>query len=276
MRNTTLRISGACTFWTASAARRGALADGLAELGLPAVTEETPGATLRRALVDRYAQHDMLVRPCGDDGSAVVREVRVAGRPNEYEVVFQIAADDDGSLRLVRGVDAVDEVRGEYERRRRETPVVLVSRCMVACLRHCRGVALKDTGGIYWVPPGGIEVWTKAARLFEAAAVRKGSLCVYEMRTPLDADTTRAVTAAVVAETVAEVGAINEALAGGQLGPRAAEARRVQLRALAAKLAEYERVLGADLAETRRRIEDADAAAATAALVASAKEVAGV
>ena len=90
---------------------------------------------------------------------------------------------------------------------------------------------------------------------------------MYVLRHRLDADAVRAVRDAVVAEVQAEADRIRDEVAAGDLGGRALETRKKQAAELRDKVLLYEDLLSVGLPGLHTAVDQADQAAATAALL---------
>ena len=123
---------------------------------------------------------------------------------------------------------------------------------------------------MYWVPGPKLDEWARAAAAVEQAADGRPS-AVYVLRHRLDADAVRAVRDAVVAEVQAEATRIRAEVESGELGGRALETRRRQVVELRHKVNLYEDILSVALTGLHDAVDEADQAAATAALLSSAE-----
>ena len=122
------------------------------------------------------------------------------------------------------------------------------------------------SGAIYWLPGHRLDEWARIALAVENAA--DGALsAVYVLRHRLDHDAVRAVRDAVVAEVQAEATRIRDDVLAGELGGRALETRQQQAADLRSKVLLYEELLNVGLKGLHRAIDEADQAAATAAIL---------
>jgi hypothetical protein len=247
-------------------------------LGLEAlVPEPRPApAALRAALEEVFGGPRVLVRPLASrDGFAVVREDRGLAS-NQYQTLL--------SARVGRGsppeltFDPWDSralaVEGTYRLHLERVSAPQVSAALVRLVETLGGTRLRPSGAVYWVPGDRIGELARAARAVEEAADRRPS-AVYVLRHRLDADAVRAVRDAVVAEVYAEAERIKEEVLKADLGTRALETRQKQAAELRQKVLLYEDLLSVGLRGLHRAVDDADQAAATAALLLSGSALEG-
>jgi hypothetical protein len=181
-----LQIGGAVVFWRlAKSTNREEVKAGLAGLALEEYTPEprSPLACLRAVLPDVYPpgkQSRHTLRPIDNNGRgkgfAVVKE-----RPKEAsagdawgEVVAAATLDDKGILWL-------DPCELENQQRIRAgmagaaewlTSATVASALVKLVEEHCDGVALRPSGGVYWVREDRLDEWTRIAEVFERASAQ--------------------------------------------------------------------------------------------------------
>jgi hypothetical protein len=141
-----------------------------------------------------------------------------------------------------------------------------MSASMVRIIESLGGTRLRPSGAVYWLPGHRIDEWARIANAIENSA--DGALsAVYILRHKLDHDSVRAVRDAVVSEVQAEANRIRDEVLGGELGSRALETRKKQAADLREKVLLYEDLLSVGLKGLHRVIDEADQAAATAAIL---------
>jgi hypothetical protein len=148
-----------------------------------------------------------------------------------------------------------DQVAEAYRRQQGRVPAAQLSAALVRVVDALGGTRLRPGGAVYWVPGPRLDEWAAAGRAAEAASGgRPGA--VYVLRHRLDADAVRAVRDALVGEVQAEAARICDEVAAGDLRQ---------------KVLLYEDLLSLGLAGLHRAVDQADQAAATAALLLGAQ-----
>ncbi len=139
-----------------------------------------------------------------------------------------------------------------------------ISSWLVKIANGLRAVSLRDTGGIYFIPHNQAQLWNTVV-----AAVRSvSSHQVFSIPAMKNADAIAAITAAITEEAAQVVERMYEELqkTGDEaIGKRALKTREKEAAALLAKVDEYEQLIESRLT-ARQRVEDLQAALATAAL----------
>jgi hypothetical protein len=291
-----VRIGGAVVFWRlAKSTNREEVMAGLRGLALEKYTPEprSPLACLRAVLPDVYpavsrdAKHS--TRPIKNGktkGFAVVRE-----RPNEAhhageawgEVVATAALDDKAILWL----DPDDWDKRERIREGMQSAAEWLTSASVAPAlvklveEHCDGVALRPSGGVYWVREDRLEEWTRIADVFERASAQAdkdgnpGSPnAIYVLKVLADEQMVRAVGDALTAEIAAELAQIEQDVANGDLKEQACVSRLKRVGALESKVKRYEAAFASPLTMLHEAVERASVAVAQATLQTSASAIA--
>jgi hypothetical protein len=131
------------------------------------------------------------------------------------------------------------------------------------------GTRLRPGGAVYWMPGPRIAEWAEVGQAIEQAGEGRPS-AVYILRHRLDRDAVRAVRDAVVQEVQTEADRICSEVTAGELGARALEARKKQASDLRSKVLLYEDLLAIGLQGPHTAVDQADQAAASAALLLAA------
>lgn len=264
-------VGGAIVFWNlAEWTNRGQLTAQWSAVGLEAlVPEPRPApAALRSALEDVFAGPRILIRPLASrDGFAVVREDRGLAA-NQYQTDFtaRVIAGEPPSLTFDPWDNRAVRVQGAYQSQLGRATACQVSSALVRIIESMGGTRLRPSGAVYWLPGHRIDEWCRIGEAVENAA--DGALsAVYMLRHRLDHDAVRAVRDAVVAEVQAESVRIKDEILAGELGSRALETRKKQAADLRDKVLLYEDLLSVGLKGLHRAVDEADQAAATAALL---------
>jgi hypothetical protein len=268
-----LDVGGAVVFWSlAEWSDRGRLAAGLAALGLNSLAPEPmpAPAALRAALEHVFGGPRVLVRPLASrDGFAVVREDRgLASNQYQTQLTARVGIGSPPDLKFDPHDTRALAVEGSYRLHLERVSAAQVSNSLVRLVETLGGTRLRPSGAVYWVPGHRLDDLARAARAVEEAADRRPN-AVYVLRHRLDADAVRAVRDAVVAEVYAEAGRIKEEVLNHELGTRALETRQKQAAELREKVSLYEDLLSVGLKGLHRAVDEADQAAATAALMLS-------
>jgi hypothetical protein len=265
-----LDVGGAVAFWAlADWTNRARLEAEFGVLGLAGlVPDPRPApACLRAALDDLFGGPRVLVRPLASrDGFAVVKEDRgLAANRYATDLTARVTghppalAFDPWDGRAVRVEEA-------YRAQLGRVPAAQVSTALVKAVEALGGIRLRPSGAVYWVPGPRLEEFAAAAGAVERAAESRPS-SVYLLRHRLDRDAVRAVRDAVVHEVRAEAERICAEVNTGELGGRALEARHKQAGELRQKVLLYEDLLSVGLQGLHAAVDQADQAAATAALL---------
>lgn len=238
--------AGAIVWWRLSgglnlAALRAAWeAEGLDVGELPALP--SPGAALRRACAD-LACVTRIAKPLPEregwgiydrerDGSAFTLAVRAVLRADDV-----VTYDPPGT---------VDEGRIEaaYHRHCSEVNVQDVSLWITRMVYTADGASLRDTGGVYYVPPHGTERWERIVKALRACGSAHAIHYAPAMRS---GDAIAGFLDAIAHEADVEVSAMDAEVAAGNLGGRALETRIKRCDEIEAKIGRYASALGVDL-----------------------------
>lgn len=270
MVETNLDVGGAVAFWSlAEWSDRYRLKSGFELLNLDAFTPEPrqPSAALREALEHVLGEPRVLVRPLASkDGFAVVREERgLSGNRYATEFVARVTGDlptptfDPWDNRA----NLVEEA---YRTQVGRVSAAQLSASLVKIVESLGGTRLRPSGAVYWIPGPRLDEWTDVAKAIEAAADGRAS-AVYVLRHRLDGDAIRAVRDAIVNEVQLEAFRIRDEVLTGELGGRALETRKKEAGELRSKVLLYEELLNVGLQGLHTAVDEADQAAATAALL---------
>jgi hypothetical protein len=292
MHESTLSIGGGIIFWSlAEWSSRETLHNALTPLGLGGSTPRPrqASACLREALSEVFSGPRLLIRPLSKrDGFVVVKEER-GESSNSYsqELLARIQSNghahdgngqanpDNGQSNATVNIDFqpqhanCSEVLNAFQRQMGLLHREQVSGCLVNLIAGMGGTCLRPTGALYWLPGHKLEEWLPIARAVEQAAFR-GKSSVYLLRHPMDAEAVRAIQDAIIAEVQSDAARIHDEVMSGELGERALETRRQQVKELCQKVNLYEDLLNTGLGQLHQVVDKADQAAAAALLLASA------
>lgn len=223
-----------------------------------AVRERQDGRRLVRPLESRHAW--AIVDEHVDDGKLSYTTLAHIRFEHSMPVFMRVDVTPDTYAHIVATVNE------SFNRQKRIVATTDISAWLVDTAKRLVAVALRDTGGIYFVPKSGVPEWETVTRTLEKATGHR----VFRIPALPNADAVAAIIDAVEQETVALVDEVFEALTAedekDKIGARAIKSRTSKLTAGLAKLAQYEQLLSLQLPELRDKIESAQAALATAAL----------
>jgi hypothetical protein len=140
-----------------------------------------------------------------------------------------------------------------------------VSQALVAACESMGGVAMRRSGGVYWLPESARGKWETLAKGIEAASAGGRARC-YSVQTSGDPESVRAIADSFTREADALAAAVEEEVLAGDLFGRSALTRAAKMADLFALAEEYERTLGIALAAVKERVEKAQSKAAHTAL----------
>lgn len=281
---------GGNVFWTAAACDRERLRVALAAIGLEDYTpcQRTEAAALKMALeeytedmlADRRARksgngetvkRDKIVQPLlsqKEDGFEVV-DVTRKQRGNDYVCDFR-AKVENGQVVVSGGYANQAKIQQSYEVYRATLGGTAVGGALVDIINKAlEGVSLKDSGGVYWLPPDKCSRWEEIIRAFESAGDNK----VYIMRTVMDAQTVRAVTDNITDEVMKANAELKEEICSGKLGEQAILNRLEKAQQLHKRVSEYESILGRTMQSLHDCILVAETASASAVAIQETESV---
>ncbi len=248
MSTSQISLSGAIVLWsTTSTTSLDKLTVGLQSIGLEkfAPNQASPQTALKSAMTDLYAGPRKLVRP-DRSGFSVVEETQgVLGLQHEVVLTAQFRG---GKLETYP-LDEQDRVLHAYQHQLDLVPVAAITACLTGIVRHLGGIALRQTGGIYWIPARSMATWAQVMAVVQSA----GANTLYSITTQVDAESVRAVCDAIQAEMTSEVAQMQAELTEG-LSARAGKRRAEQLASMCDRLREYEQSLGVTLTTLRESL----------------------
>ena len=242
MSTSQISMSGAIVLWsTTSTTSLDKLTSGLDGIGLGkfAPSQTSPQAALKAAMTDLYAGPRKLIRP-DRTGFSVVEETEHPVLGLQHEVVLT-ALPRMGQLEVSDPAEQ-DRVVNAYAHQLDLVPVASITASLTAIVRHLGGIALRQTGGIYWIPARSTSKWAQVMAVVQSA----GANTLYAITTQVDAESVRAVCDAINSEMAAEVAQMQSELADG-LSARAGKRRAEQLSSMTDRLRDYEQSLGVTL-----------------------------
>lgn len=266
--------AGACVFWSLSGSADAVMLEHeLQDLGVPGrlvPTTPTPRTALHRAL-RRIAERRVLVRPLNEPGAYVVVNEDVGNDGAEYEVKWTVRLGPIGTPKFSDGApcNVRTQIEVEFERQMGELSQGDVSAWLPRVVEFCDGVPLRSTGGFYYLPPHGLELWRSIANALQLASVH----VLYELPTMRTEKATKAILDSLESEAARAAAAMAGELADDVIGEKARETRLGKVADMEAKLGRYESMLGEKLDSFRGKLGQLRAALAADAIEQNADEL---
>jgi hypothetical protein len=259
MQERSIQVNGAIVFWNAGPTQRELLEHRLTELGLErfAPRLRTDSAALKAAMQDYCVSQlqngkgspDRRIeghKSQKDHGFEAV-EIQRGEDENSYYSAFSARVSEDGEIRVTKGFADKYVLQELYRKAKFVVTGPGVGKSLVDLLAYLGGTALRPSGGIYWIPESGVNLWERVATAVEGCSDSGSKNSVYLVRTLMDQGTVKAVRDAIIAEIEATATAIAEELREG-LGDEAIEHRKELAGELHTRITMYESILGEGLA----------------------------
>ncbi len=272
-------LAGASTWWQLSGVvdakviRAAGVAAGIDVGDMPADT--TPKTAIRRACVDQTSKR-LMARSLSSGAWAMVREVERPGAMGkasdlDHQVVLTCRVDNAGRTLLFSGLEEYAALRYSIEQAYKthldQIDATDLSGWLVYTADRIRAVALRDRGGVYFIPRAALDTWRKVAGVLRTCVA---GCDVYELPTLRSDEAVRSIVAAVTREAESMSAELRAKMQDGELGARALHARQKDCDTLCQKLEEYENLLGTSLASVKAQVTQTGADAMACALMISA------
>lgn len=279
-------IAGAVVYWTAGPTQRELLEARLTESGL---VDHMPGmrtnaAALKSALLDYCDEHktrsvDMGVeshRKQEANGFEVLAKER-GELSNAYDVRFSVKAleNSEGELELEfrnAEFDVRPKVRELFLKHKAQLTGAAIGKMLVELLGELDGVALRPSGGVYWVPESSVPKFQRIAEFVEECGIDNKANRVYLLKTAMDESTVRAVGDAISSEVMAESAQIVEDVRENLTNEEAIARRLVRANELWERVKRYESCLGKTMDTLSNVVKLATDAAASAIAIKESNE----
>jgi hypothetical protein len=157
-------------------------------------------------------------------------------------------------------------VRAAYDVHRTVVETRDVSNWLAGICEDLGGVTLRNTGGIYFLPPAALEKFRKII----AVLAQVSAHTIHRIPAMKCEEAVAAVLKAVEDEAKDAAEALDADLADTELGHKALTGRAAKAEKVKAKLVAYEELLGKEMTVLKDKLEDLRANLAAAALVAEA------
>ncbi len=216
---------------------------------------------LRRASKDQARGSKAQISKLSDGGWAIIR-ARDVEASDGADVLFatelRVWLNDDDSLRFSPDNDArTGVIEEDYYRHQQELSTIDISGWLTQQMRRLCAVPLRESGGVYYMPPVAMEEW----RAMIDVVRRCSSHNMYAVPAlENDADTVALIVDGVTAEAEALIKVIGEQTSSEDTcgGERALKTRKEKLASLESKLGIYEKLLDASLDHVRDRLDEVD------------------
>lgn len=277
--------AGAVTYWRLSGSIPHAdlaaawAAAGLPEAELPRLP--SPETVLRRT-VTALREARRHVDPLARRGAWAVVDVRPTADDLDFRTTAKVfyvpeTADAAGNvtpaeLRVETDDDKLaDTIRATYAEQAGLLTSTDISAWLIRRVEALQAVSLRDSGGVYFVPKGGVAYW----RLIAGVLAETTRHTVFQIPALPNQDAAAAILDAIMDEVTTAVARIDAELTAepeDRIGPRALRARTATCHELASKVGVYEDLLGRSLADLRTQLDELEARVVAASLLAQASE----
>lgn len=256
---------GSITWWRLSgtlnydALEEAWLAAGLEPGELPSPPSDADA--LKRALMPLRGPRTLLRTLPQGAGFAVVDESFVDNDGDvdpEYTVRFKTWIDYDAlELRFEPELDVeqVQAIADRFAAARRELDATDLSSWLVRRVNKHDSVALRDTGGIYFVPEHRAKDWSAFADVMHKVSASR----VHEIPALRSDRAVEAVMAAVIADAEASIAALTKRIESSDITERGLRSQAARCGQIADKLRTYEELLGVRMNDMRKVVEETDA-----------------
>lgn len=264
---------GCVTWWRLSGGvSLGRLYDEWEKRGLDLTLLPTPPsdvAALRRTLARLESPRTIVRSIPGQSGFAVVRE-EFHGQQATYAQLLAVTV-ADGAVRVGQCEMAVEEqqLQRSFVEQKQSLAAADVSAWLVRMADRLHAVRLRESGGIYFVP----SAETNAAwGLIGDALSACSACCVYRIPAMRSDDAVAAILAALADDVQSTIDVMRGEMEKGELGVRALRTRVERCESLTQKIARYEELLGARLADLRALVDPLQANIVQAVMMADGEE----
>lgn len=268
--------AGATVWWRLRGdVDRLSLQDALAARGLVdyAPAPHSPEVALRRAAAVLRGRR-RLVRPLKRGSWAIVEEtLQPSGEELKHWTGPTVSLDKIGRIVVKNSTpEEAQSVKDAYDYHFEALTTEDVSSWLITQVWRLGAVALRDSGGIYYLPPKAMKEWRQ---IVEALGVATNRHNVYKVPTVrMTKDGARAILDSLLEDINTNVEDIRKGVISGELGVRALETRAARSFDLLGKVEQYEQLLGTKLADVHATLEklQEDVVAAKLAAEAAAEE----
>ena len=237
------------------------LAIGIVEDDLPKLP--TPAACLRRAVDAFEVKYRTFARKHPKEDKWVLWDEYVNTMGDVLHGQIAAAHLDAEGLRISSNTLEQEEfLRASFASERTLIHAVDISGWLVRRMTQFTAVALRPSGGIYFLPQPSVYGYHRISQALAQVTAHK----LYEVPALRSEEAVQAILDALRIEAQDELTAITTAMQAGTLGKRAIENRQEACNALLGKVRTYEALLGVALAEIPAAIQQLEASLTLAAL----------
>jgi hypothetical protein len=209
-----------------------------------------PSTALARAMRGRTTRRRML-RSLEERGAHALVNETAKGDSLDYSVGLRVKLDVAGRPVF----DPADhplrpQIKADYEHHLEVCSSDDIGAWLVTAVTRCDGVAMRDRGGIYYVPPGQIALWD----VMVSCMKRVSSHRTFKIPAMATGDAVEALIDAIEREATEEAAKLEAELLADELGERALQARVTRCEAMEAKVGRYEGLLGRKLDTLGQRL----------------------
>lgn len=232
-----------------------------AGLGHIAPRGRTLKEAARAALVEKFSKKNRRVAPAGK-GYELLLEI-----PKESEVRLdthhvislwievrggeEVVVSDVQSFEVDGITHSLSDVSAWIEAARHRVDGGAIGESLAGAAAALRGIAIRDSGGAYWLPPTSTGRWTQLVDGLNSAG-RPMRMRIWDAaNSPRSIESTIDSIQSLVDKRCDE---ILTAVEGGELGVRALDTKGAEVVELAKQLEEYEKVLNVGLDSLRQRV----------------------
>jgi hypothetical protein len=219
----------------------------------------SPDTALARAVAGTR-ENDRLVRQMRKGGWIVSREIAPG---EDYHPMAKVKLNAIGHLEFAPGADPLLEraIRLDHEGALLAYATTDISGWLADLARSWNGVPLRESGGIYFIPPHRVPDWRRATAALGTCSGHR----LHEIPAMRTEQAIAAILEAVSLEAEGIAAELEEELTG-ELGERALRTRATRCKEVREKVRLYEGILGRSMGALQSRLEALDAGIAAAAL----------
>lgn len=236
----------------------------------PALMPSTPSPStaLARALAGERTRRRLL-RPLDERGSYALVNESAHGDELEHKITVKAKLDVAGRV-VFEPLDHPlgPSIKAAYERALDVCSASDIAAWLVGLSEKVGGVAMRDRGGVYYIPPDKAEKWNAMMTALRAVSEHR----IFRIPVMRASDAVEAILDAIEQEAAAEAAAMEGDLQNEACGKRALASRVGRCELIQTKVSRYELLLGRRLPTLQNRLERLSANIAAAILTATADE----
>jgi hypothetical protein len=273
--------AGAMTYWSlGQQTDPDVLQKGLRQIGFPdyVPAQRSWLMSLKAALAEMFAKPEELIRPLKDktvNGYTVVVEHKGA-TDNLYQRTVNAKADENGDVAITVGYADEQELQQLTNHFRRVLPSASIAATLTDIIRDkLGGIAMKDNGGLYFIPEQSVGKWMDVRMVVEASAVQPTENHISVVPLEMNEMTLRDIKRQICREMESEAEQLRKDIAENDLGDKALLNRAVRASQLRDRIRQYETILGEALGVCHQNLDIAIQAFSVASAVKEDKDVFG-